>query len=98
MGFTIGCSKALDSLKDDPEVILQNESRNTIGNFFNRKCGTTSWQRIGGNIRPESEQSFQLKEGCYDFLAEMTTGQELTWENQILEKNNVLTLTVFTDF
>jgi hypothetical protein len=94
----IGCDKAVDALKDDPEVIFKNDSNETIGNVFKRDCGTTSWRRMGGDIDPASEKMFELDHGCYDFRAEMVTGQELLWEDTEMEKGQVITLTVYTDY
>ncbi len=97
---TAGCDKAVNALKKDPVVIVKNDTQySTIGNFFKRNCaGELPWERIGGNIASGAEEKFKLKEGCYDFKAEMVTGQEVTWDNNELEKDNELTLTVFTDY
>jgi len=93
------CDEAIDALKGEPEVVLRNSSDRTIGNFFRRGCsGATNWSRMGGGIAPGDEITYQLDTGCYDFMAEMTSGQELLWEDQTLGYGDALTLDVYTDY
>jgi hypothetical protein len=96
-----GCEKAIDALGEDPQVTVKNDSSSTVGNFFERSCGSTSWNRIGGGgggIKPNSEYTYEVEKGCHDFKAELTTGQELDWMDVELKKNEEYTLTIYDDF